>query len=65
MRPNKLIDTKISTPLFNLPLQTIARGDAADVAARSATCCAGITWSLPSGQSDRAERCGAPALATA
>jgi hypothetical protein len=27
MRRNKLIDTKISTPLFNLPLATIASGD--------------------------------------
>jgi hypothetical protein len=27
MRPNKIIDTNISTPLFNLPLQTIAGGE--------------------------------------
>ena len=30
-RPNKVIDTKISTPLFHLPLGTIASGDAADI----------------------------------
>ena len=50
MRPNKLIDTNISTPLFNLPLQTIAGGDP-PTSLPQRNLLRGITWSLPSGQS--------------
>jgi hypothetical protein len=52
LRPNKLIDTKISTPLFNLPLQTIAGavpGTPQSLAQRNLL--RQVTWSMPSGQS--------------
>jgi hypothetical protein len=49
MRPNKTIDTNISTPLFNLPLQTIAGGDP-PTSLPQRNLLRGITWSLPSGQ---------------
>jgi hypothetical protein len=39
MRPNKLIDARISTPLFNLPLAAIPSGDR-PTSLPSATCCA-------------------------
>jgi hypothetical protein len=49
VRPNKRIDTSISTPLFNLPLQTIASGDPpTSLATRNLL--RHLTWSLPSGQ---------------
>jgi hypothetical protein len=49
VRPNKLIDTNISTPLFNLPLGTIPDGSPpTSLAARNLL--HGVTWSLPSGQ---------------
>ncbi len=44
MRPNKLIDTKISSPLFNLPGFT----DMDSLASRNLV--RGLTFSLPSGQ---------------
>jgi hypothetical protein len=50
MRPNKLIDEKISTPLFNLPLATIATGEPPTSLAQR-NLLRQITWSLPSGQS--------------
>jgi hypothetical protein len=52
IRPNKLIDTAISTPLLRLPLQTIAGGVPGDVISLpSRNLLRHITWSLPSGQS--------------
>ena len=51
IRPNKRIDAIISTPLFHLPLQTIAGavpGDIISLPERNML--RGITWSLPSGQ---------------
>ena len=39
IRPNKLIDARISTPLFQLPLAAIASGDRRS-RCRSATCSA-------------------------
>jgi Animal haem peroxidase len=49
VRPNKLIDTNISTPLFNLPLGTIPDGSPpTSLATRNLL--RGVTWSLPSGQ---------------
>jgi hypothetical protein len=49
VRPNKLIDTKISTPLFNLPLGTIAGGDPPTVLPQR-NLLRHVTWSVPSGQ---------------
>jgi hypothetical protein len=52
IRPNKLIDTAISTPLLRLPLQTIAGGAPGDVISLpSRNLLRHVTWALPSGQS--------------
>ena len=49
VRPNKRIDTKISTPLFQLPLETIPAGTPPiSLMQRNLLRC--LTWSLPSGQ---------------
>jgi hypothetical protein len=50
MRPNKLIDSKISTPLFNLPLAAIASGDP-PTSLPQRNLLRQVTWQLPSGQS--------------
>jgi len=60
MRPNKLIDTKISTPLFNLPLAAIASGDP-PTSLPQRNLLRHVTWQLPSGQSI-ANRMRVPAL---
>ena len=44
-----MIDTKISTPLFNLPLGAIASGDA-PTSLPQRNLLRHLTWSLPSGQ---------------
>jgi len=63
VRPNKLLDTKISTPLFQLPLFTIASGDPpTSLAERNLL--RHITWSLPSGQT-LATQMGAPLVTPA
>lgn len=50
MRNNKRLDTTLSTPLFQLPLQTIASRDGpTSLAVRNLL--RHVTWSLPSGQS--------------
>jgi hypothetical protein len=49
VRPNKRIDRKISTPLFNLPLGAIASGDP-PTALPQRNLLRHLTWSLPSGQ---------------
>lgn len=49
VRQNKLIDTKISTPLFDLPLGAIASGDPPTSLA-SRNLLRHVTWSMPSGQ---------------
>ncbi|MCE7005482.1 hypothetical protein LWC34_22035 [Kibdelosporangium philippinense] len=49
VRPNKRIDTRISTALFNLPLQTTATGDP-PTALPQRNLLRHVTWSLPSGQ---------------
>jgi heme peroxidase len=49
VRPNKKIDTKISTPLFNLPLGAIASHDQPQVLPQR-NLLRQLTWSLPSGQ---------------
>jgi len=62
VKPNKRIDTALSTPLFNLPLGTIAGftlGSPTSLAQRSLL--RHLTWSLPSGQSIAREM-RAPAL---
>lgn len=50
VRPNKRIDTKISSPLFNLPLAAIPSRDLPTALAQR-TLLRHITWLLPSGQS--------------
>ena len=49
VKPNKKIDTKISTPLFNLPLGAIASHDMPQVLPQR-NLLRHVTWSLPSGQ---------------
>jgi hypothetical protein len=49
VRPNKTLDTKISTPLFTLPLGAIASGDP-PVALPQRNLLRHLTWSIPSGQ---------------
>ncbi|MGH4000663.1 MAG: peroxidase family protein, partial [Pseudonocardiaceae bacterium] len=60
VRPNKLIDTNISTPLFQLPLVAIASRDA-PTSLPQRNLLRHLTWSLPSGQR-LAESIGAPVL---
>lgn len=66
MRTNKLIDARISTPLFNLPLRTIASGEPPTSLAQR-NLLRQVTWSLPSGQSVaremREDPLGGPELA--
>jgi hypothetical protein len=62
LRPNKRVDALLSTPLYHLPLQTIAGavpGDIISLAQRNLL--RGVTWSLPSGQ-EIARKIGAPVL---
>jgi hypothetical protein len=63
VRLNKKIDTKISTPLFNLPLQTIPDGRP-PTALPQRNLLRHLTWRLPSGQAI-ALRMGAPVLSQA
>ncbi len=49
VRPNKLIDTRISTPLFHLPLSAIASGDR-PTSLPERNLLRHLTWSVPSGQ---------------
>jgi hypothetical protein len=49
VKPNKKIDTKISTPLFDLPLGAIASHDAPTALAQR-NLLRHLTWRLPSGQ---------------
>jgi hypothetical protein len=60
VKPNKVIDTTISTPLFMLPLLTIA-SHTPPVALPQRNLLRHVTWSLPSGQA-LARRLGVPAL---
>jgi hypothetical protein len=61
VKPNKAIDAKLSTPLFRLPLGTIADGHPpTSLATRNLL--RQVTWSLPAGQ-DVARRLGVPVLA--
>jgi hypothetical protein len=49
VRPNKLIDTNLSTPLFNLPLGTLPDGSP-PTALPQRNLLRALTWSIPSGQ---------------
>lgn len=49
VRPNKRIDTRISTPLMNLPLMAIPSGDT-PTSLPQRNLLRHLTWSLPSGQ---------------
>ena len=62
-RPNKRIDTKVSTPLFQLPLEVIPSGSPpVSLMQRNLLRC--LTWSLPSGQRI-AHEMGIPELSNA
>ncbi len=50
VKPNKKIDTKLSTPLFNLPLGAIASHDA-PTSLPQRNLLRHLTWQLPAGQS--------------
>jgi hypothetical protein len=50
VKPNKKIDTKISTPLFSLTPGTIAGAEQDPTALAQRTLLRQVTWSLPSGQ---------------
>ena len=60
VRPNKLIDARISTPLFDLPLQTIASGTP-PTSLPQRNLLRQVTWGIPSGQRI-ARVMGVPAL---
>lgn len=60
VKPNKRIDTKISTPLFRLPLGAIASGDP-PTSLPQRNLLRHLTWSLPSGQAI-AKAMGIPVL---
>jgi hypothetical protein len=62
VKPNKRIDTKISTPRFNLPLGAIASHDT-HAALPQRNLLGQLTWSLPSGQSVAATIGAAPLAA--
>jgi len=62
VRPNKRIDTRISTPLFDLPIGTIATGEP-PTALPQRNLLRQVTWQIPSGQSIAREM-GVPSLAT-
>jgi len=60
VRPNKRVDTKISTALFNLPLATIG-GGTPPTSLPQRNLLRHLTWQLPSGQAI-ARHIGAPVL---
>ncbi len=60
VRPNKRIDTRLSTPLFNIPLGVIVPGTPPTSLAQR-NLLRHLTWSLPSGQ-DIARKMHAPVL---
>jgi hypothetical protein len=51
VRPNKTIDTRLSTPLFNLPVGAIAGPPGGPTSLPQRNLLRHITWALPSGQS--------------
>ena len=63
VKPNKLIDTKISSPLFHLPIGTIAGIETGVTSLPQRNLLRQVTWLLPSGQRI-AKAMGVPALST-
>ncbi|HWO40829.1 MAG TPA: heme peroxidase family protein [Candidatus Eisenbacteria bacterium] len=51
VRPNKRIDTKISTPLFDLPIAAIPGAETSPTSLPQRNLLRHVTWQLPSGQS--------------
>jgi len=62
VKPNKRLDTSISSPLFKLPLQAIASGDP-PISLPQRNLLRHLTWSLPSGQRI-ASATGSPVLSS-
>ncbi|HEX6684175.1 MAG TPA: peroxidase family protein [Candidatus Limnocylindrales bacterium] len=62
VKPNKRLDTMISTPLFRLPLGAIASGDP-PISLPQRNLLRHLTWSLPSGQRIAAST-GSPVLSS-
>ncbi len=60
VRPNKLLDTKLSSPLFMLPIEAIATRDLPQSLPQR-NLLRHVTWSMPSGQAI-AKAMGVPAL---
>jgi hypothetical protein len=50
MRRNKIIDTRISTPLFRLPLGAIGAGAQPPISLATRNLLRHLTWSIPAGQ---------------
>jgi hypothetical protein len=59
-RPNKRIDTTISTALFTLPVQTIAGEETNPVSLPQRNLLRHVTWGIPSGQAIAEEIHAAP-----
>jgi hypothetical protein len=59
-RPNKRLDTTITTALFTLPVQTIAGAEANPTSLPQRNLLRHITWGIPSGQAIAAEIGAAP-----
>ena len=59
-RPNKRIDTTITTALFTLPVQTIAGTETNPTALPQRNLLRHVTWGIPSGQAIAAEIGAAP-----
>ena len=55
VRPNKRLDTTISTALFTLPLQTIPGAQARPISLPQRNLLRHVTWGIPSGQAIAAE----------
>lgn len=67
VKPNKRIDTRISSPLFRLPSGVIdlpSGGDVGPTSLATRNLLRHVTWGMPSGQAV-AQRIGAPVLAAA
>lgn len=64
VRPNKRIDTMISTPLFNLPLGAIGPNATPPTSLPQRNLLRHLTWSMPSGQRIAAAT-GSPVLSSA
>jgi hypothetical protein len=63
-RPNKRLDTTISTALFTLPVQTIAGAETNPTSLPQRNLLRHVTWAIPSGQAIAAEIGAAPLTPT-